>query len=1038
MVEGLELNDSQWASEENVVKVLNHINPVRIRYLNFKNCNKLSDGSIKLIVEVCVNIEAISLINCTNVSEKGIQAIVENCSKLRTFVLVYDGSKCQAHWPFTNNIFQILMYAGRSKIENLAIVGFENLGENGYLSLIDHFSSTLISFDFGGSKLKNSSIQKISEYNFINNIQSLALSNTEISIDEVNSFSSRFSTLRCIDLSRCININDEAVITLSKSFPLLEIINLNFCSSVGSASLEALCQNCMKLKKIKLRQTGVQRVPFTLKNLTGLIELNLLQCNLEFPPAIFVENGLKEIFEFFDECDLGNRRKIMLLGPSKCGKSSLLASLKRMKPVKVDTRSYGISIARWKPEIDTKIFNLGGKSPDFEVWDCSGGQELLGCHEVFMTKGNLFLLIFNVSKEDDCKEVKVLYETIQAKCADANVILIGTHIDHCHDEAVMENDCNVILEQIKQSHEEYIDRIRAEIDTLSKLKTDAGMTGYRLRELRQLLTQRIQNPNKIFRVSCITGQGFDELTDEIIRTFSDYEYFPRFLINIPDRLYEVYGIVLAIRKASTIFVTESHFRDLLLRKEIPDIEESLRFLEAIGAILKVSLPGLIDDGEIQQICINPPIFARMVVSIHCDNLSAQRLLSQDLPDKLFADDEQKVVNSLKSKIASEVMTIPREGVILESLIPYLFNEFTEAGEIQISRFMRVMLDQGLLAEGASDGLGLSISNYPRLSKTKRYYIPLLRLLPSTPQEEIWSPEALPEIDSNTVQIGWTLELYSPTSPDLITRTIARCRNCVLNVIVLQHWLYGIQLRRDDIEVQYYARCQTCLRNNVECGCKFLISELYEAQSLGKVVCCKVTETEINADLLFPPQGTMKDGMNKLGQWLRSMADAKRRYNREHKPSFTILPNSDDDDSEDKNEISNEQEEDPVSVSEIDMKKIKFTAAEAVTRILARATISYLADPEDTGSPSAKVMSIAQGFLNDACMGSAADAIACLSSSNPWSAKWAMEDASRNLVQVVSPYVNWKSIARMKNKPIDNKTALDSKGQVTCSALCNIQ
>lgn len=111
----------------------------------------------------------------------------------------------------------------------------------------------------------------------------------------------------------------------------------------------------------------------------------------------------------------------------------------------------------------------------------------MGYHEIFMTRGNLFLLTFNITKEDDCKEVKALYETIQAKvalvisflfcnliltvaffqCADANIILIGTHIDHCHDEAVLENDCNNILEQIKQSHEVYVDRIRAEIDTLS-------------------------------------------------------------------------------------------------------------------------------------------------------------------------------------------------------------------------------------------------------------------------------------------------------------------------------------------------------------------------------------------------------------------------------------------------------------------------------------------------------------------------------------------------------------------------------------------
>lgn len=354
MIEGLELNDSQWASEENVVKVLNHINPSKIRYLNFKNCNKLSDGGIKLIVEVCINIEAISLINCTNVSEKGIQVIVENCKKLRTFALVYDAAKCHTHWKITNNIFQTLMYACHGKIENLAIVGFENLSENGYLSLIDHFSSSLISFDFGGSKLKNHSIQKISEYNFINKIQSLALSNTEITIDGVQSFANKFNALRCIDLSRCLNINDEAVMKISKSFPILEVINLNFCSNIGSSSLEALCHNCTKLRKIKLRQTGVQRVPFTLKNLTNLTELNLLHCNLEFPPAIFVENGLKEIFEFFDECDLACRRRIMLLGPTKCGKSSLLASLKRMKPVKVDTRSHGISIDYWKPEIDGK------------------------------------------------------------------------------------------------------------------------------------------------------------------------------------------------------------------------------------------------------------------------------------------------------------------------------------------------------------------------------------------------------------------------------------------------------------------------------------------------------------------------------------------------------------------------------------------------------------------------------------------------------------------------------------------------------------
>lgn len=78
------------------------------------------------------------------------------------------------------------------------------------------------------------------------------------------------------------------------------------------------------------------------------------------------------------------------------------------------------------------------------------------------------------------------------------------------------------------------------------------------------------------------------MTDEIIRTFSNYEFFPRFSTSVPDRLIEVYGIVLAIRKASTIFVTESHFRDLLLKKEISNVEESLRFLEAIvsGILLK--------------------------------------------------------------------------------------------------------------------------------------------------------------------------------------------------------------------------------------------------------------------------------------------------------------------------------------------------------------------------------------------------------------------------------------------------------------------
>lgn len=87
----------------------------------------------------------------------------------------------------------------------------------------------------------------------------------------------------------------------------------------------------------------------------------------------------------------------------------------------------------------------------------------------------------------------------------------------------------------------------------------------------------------------------------------------------------------------------------------------------------MSLTGLIDNGKIQQICINPPLFARMVVSIHCDNLSAQRLLSQDLPEKLFSDDEQQMTDMLKNRITSEVMTIPREGVILESLIPFLLN-----------------------------------------------------------------------------------------------------------------------------------------------------------------------------------------------------------------------------------------------------------------------------------------------------------------------------------------------------------------------------
>lgn len=163
------------------------------------------------------------------------------------------------------------------------------------------------------------------------------------------------------------------------------------------------------------------------------VTIELADNPLSRPPQTVMAMGVEQAISWWD--DIGrfgegtsNKLKMVLVGLAEAGKTTLVRNITGRPTPKTLDRTVGIEITEgWKP--------LDGCPLEISIWDFAGQADYFASHQIFLTKGSLFLLVVDLQalyNDEDGDPHGRLYrwlEMLHLRVPGAAVALVGTHTD---------------------------------------------------------------------------------------------------------------------------------------------------------------------------------------------------------------------------------------------------------------------------------------------------------------------------------------------------------------------------------------------------------------------------------------------------------------------------------------------------------------------------------------------------------------------------------------------------------------------------------
>ncbi|XP_038074850.1 leucine-rich repeat serine/threonine-protein kinase 1-like [Patiria miniata] len=193
--------------------------------------------------------------------------------------------------------------------------------------------------------------------------------------------------------------------------------------------------------------TGIEKLPEDLARLKELWSLKLDNLKIKEPDTIVPVMQTREILEKLNEkrlsCKPYRGMKLMLVGPEKCGKTSVLSCLTKKEP----DEDLGINICSWTLQNPDKIqqmplFGQMFSRPmdqsvsdqgdvHFSIWDLKGGKLDTIIHQSFFTPRTLYLLVWDLRDglEGVDKKLKPWLLNIKSRATESVTIIVSTHLD---------------------------------------------------------------------------------------------------------------------------------------------------------------------------------------------------------------------------------------------------------------------------------------------------------------------------------------------------------------------------------------------------------------------------------------------------------------------------------------------------------------------------------------------------------------------------------------------------------------------------------
>ena len=364
--------------------------------------------------------------------------------------------------------------------------------------------------------------------------------------------------------------------------PIANLINLEYLSGDNTeiADLSAV-SNLLKLKYLlvpstkiidlsplryleNLKEIGITETQISdlspLKNLKNLTHIHIEECPIINPPKAIAEQGIDAIRSYFEELETkgkikNNHIKLVLLGNSTVGKTSLSRFMLTRQFIKNESSTHGIKRDVWRPS-ETGL--------SIKIWDFGGQEYYHATHRLFLNNKSVYVLV--VSEDTNFygeQETEVDYgqmgvrnellehfshtywlDTVQHYAPDSSLFLVQNKSEYAQKRLVLneqtvekyhlERNPNVYHLSIEKAHEEKEQQAKGrwlpslelfEADLIARLKEAAEqydiIVYYPI--IRDALWQLSENQKVMtyaaFQAFCLTTSNDDTLDFNLLEIY---------------------------------------------------------------------------------------------------------------------------------------------------------------------------------------------------------------------------------------------------------------------------------------------------------------------------------------------------------------------------------------------------------------------------------------------------------------------------------------------------------------------------------------
>ncbi len=221
-----------------------------------------------------------------------------------------------------------------------------------------------------------------------------------------------------------------------------QLVNLQRLDIISN-KLTSLPESIGKLTNLRLLNLSNNRLtslPPSIEQLTNLQDLNVsgnpLQ-NVQSPASLLnnqktlIPQLVPHITKPVGFVSKSNEAKIILLGQSKTGKTSVIKRLVYDQFTLNESSTDGINIEKWHIDfcsaatIDPQPRELAC----FNIWDFGGQENLHTAHQIFLTERSLYLLVIDNNASEEQNRIEYWLKLISSFAKDASILIIGNKKD---------------------------------------------------------------------------------------------------------------------------------------------------------------------------------------------------------------------------------------------------------------------------------------------------------------------------------------------------------------------------------------------------------------------------------------------------------------------------------------------------------------------------------------------------------------------------------------------------------------------------------